>query len=56
VRGLRYALSALGHHWTFVAGPAGGLASPLTAPLSVNTYPAWVALDQLPALPPGELP
>lgn len=49
--GIRYARSALGHHWTFIARVGGGLTIPFTVPFAVKTYPVWVSVGDLPTFP-----
>jgi hypothetical protein len=49
VLGLRYARSALGHHRFFAATMAGGLSVPFTVPFKIETFAAWLSVDELPA-------
>lgn len=48
VAGLNYARSALGHHWTFIAQPTGGLTIPFTVPFTITVVPRWVPVEDLP--------
>ena len=48
VCGLRYARSALGHHWTFIAQPIGGLKIPYTIPYKIEVVPSWLPVGELP--------
>ena len=46
--GLRYARSVLGHHRFFAVTHGGGLTVPFTIPFQIETYAAWLPVENLP--------
>lgn len=48
VLALRYARSALGHHLFPATTTGGGLTFPVSFPLTFDSYPVWVAIEDLP--------